>query len=321
MNFNALLLAGGEGTRLRPLTHQVPKPVLPLVNRPFLHYQLDLLREAGIRKAVLLSGFGAGRVREALGSSACGVELDYLVEESPLGTGGAVGRGGRSLGTGAVVTNGDVLTDLDIGAALRFHKEKGGIGTLVLHPVRDPRRYGVVLTDDSDRITRFLEKPEHPPSDLINAGFYILEPEFFAHIPEGPSSIERDIFPKVLASGKELHAYVHRGYWLDIGTIESYRRATADLLGGALPAFHGDALRNRILSPLPGNARVDEASVIGPGCTIGMGARIENSILLGNCEIGEDCRIQNSVLGYDCRVEQGGRISDAVLAPDAAEKA
>ena len=315
MNFQGLLLAGGEGTRLRPLTRQVPKPVIPLVNRPFLHYQLDLLSRAGITKASLLSGFGASRIRAALGSHARGVDLDFIEEKEPLGTGGAVGNAGRLLRAPAVVTNGDVLTDLDIADALRFHREKGGLGTLVLHPVADPRRYGVVLTDASGKIRQFMEKPEHPPSNLINAGFYLLEPEFFDLIAAGPSSIERDIFPRILETGGALFAYVHRGYWLDIGTIESYRRATRDLLDGALPAFHAEAVRRRIQSALPDSASADAFSVIGPRCVVSGGARIEDSVLFGESALGADCRIRGSILGFGCRVAPGARVEDAVLVP------
>jgi mannose-1-phosphate guanylyltransferase len=243
------------------------------------------------------------------------VDLEFIEETEPLGTGGAVGNAGRLLRAPAVVTNGDVLTDLDIGAALRFHREKGGLGTLVLHPVADARRYGVVLTDASGRIMQFIEKPEHPPSNLINAGFYILEPEFFELIPAGPSSIERDIFPKILAAGGPLYAYVHRGYWLDIGTLESYRRATRDLIDGALPAFHAEAVRDRIQSPLPGGATADAFSVIGPRCAIESGARIEGSVIFEGSALGPRCRIVNSILGFGSRVAPDAMVEGAVLIP------
>jgi NDP-sugar pyrophosphorylase family protein len=311
-----LLLAGGEGTRLRPLTYLVPKPVIPLVNRPFLHYQLDLLREGGIRKASLLAGYGAERVRAELGMTACGVDLDYIKEEVPLGTGGAIGNAGRLLRCGAVVTNGDVLTDLDIGAALRFHREKGGLGTLVLYPVQDARRYGVVLTDTDGRITQFLEKPENPPSNLINAGFYILEPEFFGLIPPGPSSIERDVFPKALLEPRGIYAFVHKGYWRDIGTLDSYREATQDLLDGRLAEFHATALKNRILTPLDGSCRVDSSSVMGPDCTIGRGVTVEKSVIFSSVRIGEGCRIADSIVGTGVRISPGSIVEHAVLIPE-----
>ena len=313
MNLSALLLAGGEGTRLRPLTHQVPKAVLPLVNRPFLHYQLDLLRGAGILRAVLLSGFGAGRIREALGSSACGVTLDYIEEQEPLGTGGAIGNAGRVLHSPAVVTNGDVLTDLDIGKALRFHEKMGGIGTMVVYPVDDPRRYGTVMAASNGRIAKFFEKPEHPVSNLINAGFYILEPEFFDLIPPGPGSIERDIFPKAVQSRKGLFAYIHNGYWKDIGTLDSYREATCDLLEGRLDRFHSEALKNRILSPVEASARIDRLSVIGPGCVIGGDVRVENSVLFPGVRLWEGCRVSGSILGTGVCISPGQNVEDAVL--------
>jgi mannose-1-phosphate guanylyltransferase len=316
--FHGLILAGGEGTRLRPLTHLLPKPVIPLVNRPFLHYQLDLLRDAGIFKAALLAGYGARRLKQALGESACGLDLTYIEEKEPLGTGGAIGNAGRILKSPAVVTNGDVLTDLDIAAVLRFHAEKGGIGTLVLCPVEDPRRYGVVTINDGGRIVEFLEKPEHPPSNLINAGFYILEPEFFDLIPEGRCSIERDIFPKALHNTKGLYAYVHRGYWKDIGTLASYREAGRDLLTGGLKAFHAQALKNRILSPVDG-AAVDRLSIIGPECVLGRGVVVEDSVIFPGVRIGAGCRISDSILATGMHIAPGRDVENEVLVSREAE--
>lgn len=316
---HGVILAGGEGTRLRPLTHCIPKPVIPLVNRPFLHYQLDLLADVGIAGARLLVGYQPDRVRAALGDRYGSLELQYVHESEPLGTGGAIGNACRALEGPAVVTNGDVLTDLDLGAVLAFHRAHGGAGTLVLTRVKDPRRYGVVVTEADGRIREFIEKPEDPPSDCINAGFYILEPRFIGRIPEGCSSIERDIFPKALADGLPLYALVHEGYWLDIGTLESYRRATIDLLDGRLSRFTARATADRIASPVGPSVSMDGRSVVGPDCVFGNGCVVEESILLSGARVGADCRLRRCILGPGARIPDGTVLEDEVAMPPGAE--
>jgi NDP-sugar pyrophosphorylase family protein len=313
---HAVILAGGEGTRLRPLTHCIPKPVIPLVNRPFLHYQFDLLAAAGLVEARLLVGYRPDRVRAALGDRYGSIELTYVHEREPLGTGGAIGNACRGMEGSAVVTNGDVLTDLDLAAVLAVHRERGGAGTIVLTRVEDPRRYGVVVTEADGRIREFIEKPEHPPSDCINAGFYILDPEFTALIPEGRSSIERDVFPKALADGLPLYAYIHEGYWLDIGTLESYRRATVDLLDGRLDRFAEAARTGRIASPVPRGASVDARSVVGRDCSLGDGAVVEESILLPGATVGAGCRLCRCIVGPGTSVPAATTVEGGTVMPE-----
>jgi NDP-sugar pyrophosphorylase family protein len=316
VNTRAVILAGGEGTRLRPLTRRIPKPVIPLVNRPFLHYQLELIEAAGIGEASMLVGYRPEAVREALGDRFGSVTLRYVREDEPLGTGGAIGNACRGLDGPAVVTNGDVLSDLDLGAILAFHRAHGGAGTIVMTRVEDPRRYGVIVTEEDGRIREFVEKPEHPPSQYINAGFYVLEPEFTALIPEGRSSIERDMFPKALAAGMALYGYVHAGYWLDIGTLDSYRRGTADLIEGRLERFARAARAARLASPLPPSAAADALTVVGAGCSVGAGAALEACVLLPGVRAGAGCRLRRCVLGPGAAVADGAALEDAVVMPE-----
>ena len=312
----ALILAGGEGTRLRPLTHLIPKPVIPLVNRPFLHYQLELIEAAGIADARLLVGYRPDRVRAALGDRFGGVALRYVQEDEPLGTGGAIGNACREVDGLVVVTNGDVLSDLDLAAVLAFHRSHGGAGTIVMTRVEDPRRYGVIVTGPDGRVLEFVEKPEHPPSDRVNAGFYILDPEFIALFPEGRSSIERDIFPKALAAGLPLYGYIHPGYWLDIGTLESYRRATDDLLDGRLARFAERARSGRIASPAAPSARIDGRSVVGEHCVIGGGSVIARSVLLPGARVGERCRLDGVLVGPGAAVADAAVLDGSVVMPE-----
>jgi NDP-sugar pyrophosphorylase family protein len=315
----AVILAGGEGTRLRPLTRRVPKPVIPLVNRPFLHYPLELIEATGIGEARLLVGYRPEAVREALGDRFGGVALRYVCEDEPLGTGGAIGNACRGMDGPAVVTNGDVLSDLDLGAVLAFHRAHGGAGTIVMTRVEDPRRYGVIVTGADGRIREFVEKPEHPPSDCINAGFYVLEPEFTARIPDGRSSIEREVFPRALADGVPLYGYLHEGYWLDIGTLDSYRRGTADLIAGRLERFARAARTARLASPLPSSASADALTVVGAGCSVGAGASFEACILLPGARAGAGCRLRRCILGPDATVADGAALEDAVVMPEGKE--
>ncbi len=314
----AVILAGGEGTRLRPLTYCIPKPVIPLVNRPFLHYQFALIEAAGIGDAHILVGYKTDRVRAALGDRFGGLTLHYVHEREPLGTGGAIGNACRGWAGPAVVTNGDVLTDLDLGAVLAFHRAHGGGGTLVLTRVADPRRYGVVVTEGDGRIREFIEKPEHPPSDCINAGFYILEPSFTALIPDGRSSIERDVFPNALAQGLPLYAFVHGGYWLDIGTLASYHQATGDLLDGRLERFAEAARTGRLATPVGSSVSIDERSVVGEDCAIGDGSVIDRSVLLAGARVGRNCRLQGAILGPGAVLADGTGVDGSVVMPEGA---
>ena len=223
----AILLAGGKGTRLRPLTVHTPKPIVPILNRPFLYYQIDLLKQIPEIDEVILSlNYQPRRIEEIFGEGeGLGIRVRYVVEPMPLGTGGAIRYAGDSLTESVVVFNGDVLTQVDLAAVLRLHRERKAKATIVLTPVDNPRAYGLVETDADGNIRRFLEKPnpDEITCDTINAGIYVLEPDTFDRIPKDtPWSIERSFFPSLVERKETFVAYVYRGYWIDIGTPEKY---------------------------------------------------------------------------------------------------
>ena len=237
----AVVLVGGEGTRLRPITSRLPKPVVPLVGRPFVGYILENLARHGVRRAVFSAGYLAGALREAIGDgSRYGLEVRYVVEDRPLGTAGAIKNVQDELDDGCLyAVNGDVLVDVDLTAMRTFHERQGGLATILLARVDDPRRYGLVEVSDGGRVEQFLEKPgaDHgvpAHGALINAGVYLLEAEVLDTIPAGRQlSIERGVFPQLAAAGS-LRAFVGGGYWRDIGTPESYLEAHFDLLQSRL---------------------------------------------------------------------------------------
>jgi mannose-1-phosphate guanylyltransferase len=233
----AILLAGGKGTRLRPLTLHTPKPIVPIFNRPFLHYQIDLLKQVPEIDEIILSlNYQPRRIEDVFGDGAeAGIKIRYVVEPAPLGTGGAVRYAGDALTESVVVFNGDVLTEVDLAAVLKLHRERRARATIVLTPVDNPTAYGLVETDTAGNILRFLEKPkpEEITTNYINAGIYILEPETFDRIPKDtPWSIERSFFPSFIERGETFVAYRYNGYWIDIGTPEKYTQVHRDIMDG-----------------------------------------------------------------------------------------
>src|SRR2546425_5831861 len=238
----AILLAGGKGTRLRPLPSHTPKPIVPIFNRPFLHYQLDLLKQVPEIDEVILSlNYQPRRIEEMFGDGeTTGIGLRYVVEPAPLGTAGAVRYAGESLHESVVVFNGDVLTEVDLGAVIALHRERRAKATIVLTPVENPSAYGLVETDAQGNIRRFLEKPKphEITCDTINAGIYVLEPDTFDRIPKDtPWSIERSFFPSLIEQGETFVAYVSRGYWIDIGTPAKYMQVHRDIMDGRYTAY------------------------------------------------------------------------------------
>ncbi len=282
----AVVLAGGEGTRLRPLTHTTPKPMLPIANRPFLEHQIAHLRAHGIDRVVLACGYRPDAIRAHFGA-----ELEYVVEPQPLGTGGAIAHAARALSETFVVANGDVITDLDLSALVRFHRDREARMTLALHPVDDPSRYGVVVTAADGAVTAFVEKPAPgtAPAVTINAGTYVVEPDVLDLIPEGRAvSVEYEVFPLLVGAG--LYAHSSNGYWRDIGTPESYLAANLEWMpaGGLVdPSAHVD----------PG-ADVT-GSVVGPRCRVEAGARVSRSVLLEGAVVTAGRTVENRVMGSD----------------------
>src|SRR3954451_1069897 len=243
----AILLAGGKGSRLRPLTVHTPKPIVPIFDRPFLHYQLDLLKQVPEIDEVILSlNYQPRRIEEVFGDGGeSGLAIRYVVEPAPLGTGGAIRFASEAMRDSVVVFNGDVLTQLDLAAVIALHRARQAKATIVLTPVDNPTAYGLVETDADGNIRRFLEKPkpEEITTNNINAGIYVLEPDTFDRIPsEVAWSIERSYFPSLIERHETFVAYVYEGYWIDIGTPEKYRQVHRDIMDrrfAAPPFAHG----------------------------------------------------------------------------------
>src|SRR5687767_2106614 len=228
-------MAGGEGTRLRPLTSNQPKPMMPIANRPMMEHIVELLKEHGFEDIVVTVAFLANTIRNYFGDgSEFGVRMVYATEETPLGTAGSVRNAMDELRDERfLVISGDVLTDVDLSAIVRFHEEKGALATIGLKSMENPLEFGIVITDESGRIERFLEKPTWGQvfSDTINTGIYVLEPEIFESIPEGVAvDFSGEVFPQLLEAGEPLYGYVAEGYWEDVGTLEAYVRAHQDVV-------------------------------------------------------------------------------------------
>jgi mannose-1-phosphate guanylyltransferase len=320
----AILLAGGKGTRLRPLTMHTPKPIVPIFNRPFLHYQIDLLKQVPEIDEVILSlNYQPRRIEDVFGDgSSTGLRIRYVVEPSPLGTGGAVRYAGESLTESVVVFNGDVLTQIDLGTVIRLHRERQAKATIVLTPVENPQAYGLVETEPDGSVRRFLEKPK--PDEItcntINAGIYVLEPETFDRIPRDTSwSIERSYFPSLIERGETFVAYVYDGYWIDIGTPEKYAQVHRDVMDGRYEAPPFSGVQDGRVWTAPG-ARVDEAAAIeGPvfideGVVVKAGARVGPHTVLGRrCHVEEDAHVRGSIVWPNGRIGREASVEDAIL--------
>lgn len=311
-----MVLAGGEGTRLRPLTYATPKPLLPIANRPFLEHQLAWLATHGIDEVVLSVGYRPDAfVAHFTGGSFAGVELRYAVEPEPLGTGGAIRFAATSAGISErfVVCNGDVLTDLDVTALVRFHDERGAQATISLTQVEDPSAFGVVPTAPDGRVLAFVEKPAPgaAPTDWVNAGTYVLEASVLDAIPAGRAvSIERETFPALLAGDGRLYALPSPCHWFDIGTPDKYLQANAHLLTGH------DALvaSGAVVAP---DATVTN-SVVGAGAEIGPGASLLDAVVLEGARIAAKAVVHRSVVGPGARVGEGAVVEDvSVVGPQA----
>ena len=339
----AILLAGGKGTRLRPLTVHTPKPIVPIFNRPFLYYQLDLLRQVPeIDEAILSLNYQPRRIEEIFGEGeGLGIRLRYVVEPMPLGTGGAVRYAGDQLTESVVVFNGDVLTQVDLGAVLRLHRERKAKATIVLTPVENPRAYGLVETDASSNIQRFLEKPgeDEITCNTINAGIYVLEPETFERIPKDTAwSIERSFFPSLIERGETFVAYIYDGYWIDIGTPAKYLQVHKDIMDGrySAPPFVGAAnapfvaggARIEADVEMQGPCFVDEGAVVKAGARIlpysvigrqthvEEAAVIEDSIIWPNGWIGREAHVSGAILGRNCHIGRNAVVSPGAVLGD-----
>jgi len=311
----ALILAGGKGTRLRPLTMHTPKPIVPIANQPFLLYQLELLKRADVRDVILSLSYQPQKIEDKLGDGTdYNVRISYAVETSPLGTAGAYRNAASMISETTVVFNGDVLTDIDMNDVIRFHRERQAAATIVLAPVPNPTAYGLVETEEDGRVRRFLEKPkpEEVTCDTINAGIYVLEPRVLDYVPEGePFMFEYGVFPQLLEREEPFFAYIWRGYWRDIGTASSYLQANLDVIAGRINLLpRGSGERGEKFDP---TAEVEAPSTVEPSCTLKAGVKIINSVLSRNCYIEERARIENSVVRAGTRVGAGSTLEGSVI--------
>jgi mannose-1-phosphate guanylyltransferase len=316
----ALVLAGGEGTRLRPLTLTTPKPVMPLAGRPFLTFMLSWLARHGVDDAILSCGHLSDAVEEVLGDAYEGMALHHVVEEERLDTAGPVRLAYDQglLQERLLVMNGDCLADLDLSAELEQHRRTGAACTLGLVAVEDTSHYGVVPTSDDGQVEAFLEKQGGPvPTNRINAGAYVLERSVVEeYIPAGrPVSFEREVFPKLVGNG--LYGHHADGYWIDIGTPERYLEATYDLLAGRVestlpPRDETDSLIYE--SCITSGARIGPLSVLGPHCSVGDRSTVERSVLHESVVVGHEATLIESVVGAGARIGDGARLGpDAIV--------
>jgi mannose-1-phosphate guanylyltransferase len=311
-----LILAGGKGTRLRPLTLNTPKPVVPVANSPFLLFQIDLMRSAGIDEIILSLSYQPRKIEDLLkDGSDYGVWIRYAVEGTPLGTGGAFKNAEEHIDSTAVVFNGDVLTDIDLAAVVAHHRKKGAVATIVLTPVENPSAYGLVETNPDGWIQRFIEKPgpDEITCNTINAGIYVLEPSVLKYMPKGePYSFERGLFPALLEHKEPVLSFISANYWIDIGTPQKYLEVHHDILSDkfASPRVAKSALDR---ATLPGGTVVDEKSLIDQDVTIREGVRIENSVIGKNCKIDVGVHIVDSVLWSGTTIDADARIVGSLV--------
>ena len=336
----AVILVGGEGTRLRPLTLTVPKPVVPVVDRPFLRHQLDLLATVGVTEIVFSVAYQPERIQAVFGDgSARGRRIHYAVEETPLGTGGAVKNAEAFLDDTTIVFNGDVLTDVDLPAVVRGHRESGARATLVLTPVPNPAAYGLVETDSGGRVRSFIEKPTDPAQitcDTINAGIYVLDTSTLSLMPAGENhSIERAFFPALLRRGDLVRGWIHRGYWIDIGTPEKYLQVHRDVLRGRFPVDLDGGPRDggwvHAQAVIEEGAELEGPFYVGPGCRVaaaahvgpdavltravrvGAGARVRDSVAWEGSELGPESSIEGALLASHVRIGAHARLEPGAV--------
>ncbi|MDA0172083.1 NDP-sugar synthase [Solirubrobacter taibaiensis] len=316
----ALILAGGEGTRLRPLTSAVPKPVVPLVDRPFIVFMIDWLRRHGVDDVVMSCGHLADGVRAVLGDgSAVGVRLRYMEEPKPLGTGGALKYAQELLDERFLMLNGDTLTDLDLTAQIATHERVGAQATLALYAVEDPSSYGLVRLGDDGAVREFVEKPAPDQIDTnnISAGAYVLERSVLDLLVYGErASIERDVFPRLVGNG--LYGHVSGGYWMDIGTPERYLEATFDILEGNVATEVSERLGETFLCVEEGvtrDGRIIPPALIEAGCVIGAGARVGGrAVLERNVTVGAGTIIESAVVMEGARIGANCALHNCIIA-------
>jgi len=317
---DAVVLVGGQGTRLRPLTLSAPKPMLPTAGLPFLTHMLSRIADAGIRHVVLGTSYKAGVFEAEFGDgSKLGLEIEYVVEDEPLGTGGGIANVASKLRYDtAMVFNGDVLSGCDLRALLASHSEHEADLTLHLVRVGDPRAFGCVPTDSDGGVLAFLEKTQDPPTDQINAGCYVFQRDVIERIPKGRAvSVEREVFPSLLSDGLKVCGYVDATYWRDMGTPDDFVRGSADLVRGiapspALKGHRGEELVHEGAAVAPG-ALLIGGTVVGRGAEIGPGVRLDGAVIFDGARIEAGSVIERSIIGFGARIGPRALIRDGVI--------
>jgi mannose-1-phosphate guanylyltransferase/phosphomannomutase len=339
----AVVMAGGEGTRLRPLTSNQPKPMVPVVGKPCMEHILELLRDHGMDDVIVTVAFLPQSIRSYFGQGeTLGMQIGYSVEESPLGTAGSVRLAGKQLDETFLVISGDALCDVDLSALVAFHKEKGAAVTIGLKSVENPLEFGIVVTDDEGRIERFLEKPSWGQvfSDTINTGIYVMEPEVLKHVPDDrPYDFSKELFPYLLEMGRPLYGHVMDGYWQDIGNLDQFRQANFDALEERvrlnIPGIRirgnvwlGEGVEIGELEQIEGPAYIGNYCRISPGATVGSHAVLLNSVTLrertrvtrsvidASTHIGRSALIEGAILGRSCDIRAHVRIHEGVAIGD-----
>ncbi|MBC5825441.1 MAG: NDP-sugar synthase [Candidatus Eremiobacteraeota bacterium] len=321
----ALILVGGEGTRLRPLTYAVPKPMVPLLGRPFIGWIMERLHAAGVDEIILSCCYLPAAIEAHFGDGRkFGLKLHYVVEREPLGTAGAIKNAAKLINGTIYVCNGDILTGLNLKDLLEFHKARRSIASIHTRAVDDPSQFGVVETDPSGRVLRFVEKPAPGQTQArdINAGTYILEPEAIASIPAGRTvSIERETFPLLIEKTASVYARSTRDYWIDVGRPDTYVRAHRDIFDGKFEAPVGKQISNGVWcrdgSAPPIGVHLEAPVYIGAGVSIAPGARVgPYTALYDGCALNDSATVSTSVLWPNCRVGARAVIRDAILGLD-----
>jgi mannose-1-phosphate guanylyltransferase len=333
----AVILVGGQGTRLRPLTSTVPKPVVQLVDRPFISYMLEWLRGHGVEDVIMSCGFLASGVRDVLGDgSGLGLRLQFVEEPEPRGTAGALKLAEPMLEERFLVLNGDVLTDLDLTAQIAQHEASGARATLALVPVADPSAYGLVLLDEHGAVREFIEKPDpdqRVETNLISAGAYVLERSILELVPPDRNvSVEREVWPRLVGEG--LYGFASESYWMDIGTPERYLKGTFDIIEGNvrtavqqrlgsdwLALDPGAQMRGKLVPPavvergvsVAEGAQVGSLVVLAEDVSVGAHSSVERAVILPGSEIGEHCELRDCIIAPGCRVGSGSTISGGAV--------
>ncbi len=317
----ALFLAGGRGSRLKPLTDTIPKPMVPIMNKPLLERKMISLKKCGITEVVVSSCYKSSHIENYFGTGEkLGLKIEYIVEDMPLGTGGAIKKAGADVKETFVVFNSDILSDIDIKKMLDLHKKSHALATIAVTEVKNPSSYGVIDFDEEGYAKSFIEKPEpgKNSSNKINAGIYILEPEILKEISNNKVvSVERDIFPKLLKKGHKIAVYDDKGYWIDIGTIKKYLQAHKDILDGRCKLsghkFNGKSVvigKNTIIHP---SAKIIGPSYIGDNVKISANAIISGSTIGNNVNVGVGSMIAGSVIWSNIDVERGIKLLNTVV--------